>query len=195
MEAGVATVTNNGDSGAAQLPQALADAVDGNTISFTTPGPPPSPETPTTSITLTTGELVVNKNITISGPGADVLTVERDTGASAFRVFHVTSGHTVTIEGLSISNGNVVSGGGIYNDHSALTVRGCTLSGQLQLAANGKSGWWWHLLNNGIGGSAVLTRAQWRADRRTRRRTAGAAASKATLAVAEARRRPWSIAP
>src|SRR5438093_327501 len=73
------TVTNTNDSGVGSLRQALADANDGDTIDF-------SVATPAT-ITLTSGELVVNKSITISGPGADQLSVN---GNAASRVFHIT---------------------------------------------------------------------------------------------------------
>ena len=51
------------------------------------------------------------------------------------RVFHITTGHTVTIDALTIANGLADgtsfpgnSGGGIYNDHSTLTVSNCTLA-------------------------------------------------------------------
>ena len=80
-------------------------------------------------INLTSGELAITKNIAISGPGPDSLTVQRDSAASAFRIFHVNSGHTVTIEGITISNGNASSGAGIYNNHSILTVNTCVISG------------------------------------------------------------------
>jgi hypothetical protein len=52
------TVSNTNDNGADSLRQALADASDGDTIDFSITG----------AITLTTGELLVNKNLTISGP-------------------------------------------------------------------------------------------------------------------------------
>ena len=72
-------VTNTNDSGAGSLRQALAGANDGDTISFGVTG----------TITLSTGELVVDKSLTINGPGSDNLTVE---GSHASRVFHVSGG-------------------------------------------------------------------------------------------------------
>ena len=42
---------------------------------------------------------VIDKNITINGPGADQLAVTRSGG---FTVFHVLEGHFVTIKGLTI---------------------------------------------------------------------------------------------
>ena len=119
-----ATVMNTNDSGAGSLRDALVNAPDGDTINF-------SVTTPAT-ITLTTGELLVNKNFIISGPGADQLSVN---GNAASRVFHIASGKTVTISGLTITNGSATGnhpddfGGGIYSDHATLTVSDCTISG------------------------------------------------------------------
>src|SRR5438132_7839156 len=117
----VITVTNTNDSGPGSLRQALADANDGDTIDFAVTG----------TIGLTSGELLVDKAITISGPGAENLAVN---GNAKNRVFHVTGGN-VTISGLTITNGdasgNVLGGGGIYNDHSTLTVDNSTISGNL----------------------------------------------------------------
>jgi len=48
-------------------------------------------------------------------------------------VFHISSGETVTISGLTITNGHASgtfpgnSGGGIYNDHAMLTLDNCTI--------------------------------------------------------------------
>jgi hypothetical protein len=139
------------------LRQALADAQDGDTISFSVPTPASPNATTSSTITLTSGELTINKNMTISGPGANVLTVARDQSASAFRIFHVTPGHTVTIEGLTISNGadTGLGGGGMYNDHSMLTVKSCALIGNLTIAFASEGGGILNDANNG--GSATLT--------------------------------------
>ena len=119
--ANIITVTNTNDSGAGSLRQALSDANDGDTIEFAVTG----------TIGLTTGELLVDKSITISGPGANNLAID---GNAKNRVFHVTGGN-VTISGLTITNGNASGnfqgGGGIYNDHSTLTVNNSTISGNL----------------------------------------------------------------
>src|SRR6266496_2108647 len=86
------TVTNTNDSGAGSLRQALAAANDGDTITFAVSG----------TIGLTSGELLVDKSITISGPGAESLAVD---GNAMSRVFHIGSGKNVTISGLTITNG------------------------------------------------------------------------------------------
>jgi hypothetical protein len=115
--ANVITVTNTNDSGPGSLRQALADVNDGDTINFAVTG----------TIGLTSGELLVDKAITISGPGAENLTVN---GSAKSTVFHVVPGETVTISGLTIINGYTTgSGGGIHNDHATLTLSNCTITG------------------------------------------------------------------
>jgi hypothetical protein len=110
------TVTNANDSGPGSLRQALIDANDGDTIEFAVTG----------TIALTSGELLVAKNITISGPGAENLAVN---GNAKSTVFHIVPGETVTISGLTITNGSAGSGGGVHNDHAALTLNNCTITG------------------------------------------------------------------
>ena len=116
-------VITNADSGPGSLRQALADACPGSTISF-------DMNQVVSPITLTTGELIVNKNVTITGPGASLLTVS---GNLASRVFNIGSGVTAVISGLTVANGKVsasASGGGIYIDAGGtLTLTDSTLSG------------------------------------------------------------------
>ena len=60
------TVTNTNDSGPGSLRQALAYANDGDRINFAVTG----------TITLTSGGLGITKNVTISGPGANQLSID-----------------------------------------------------------------------------------------------------------------------
>src|SRR2546423_325420 len=116
-------VTNTDDSGAGSLRQAIADAnpAGGDTISFSVTG----------TITLSSGELVIDKALIISGPGASQLTVS---GNSASRVCNVTVAGpaAVTFSGLTIADGKVTSnanGAGISSTQGAtLNVTNCTLS-------------------------------------------------------------------
>src|SRR5262245_16126875 len=62
------TVTNNEDSGPGSLRADIAAAKSGDTIVF-------DPSLNGQTITLTSGELVINKNLTIQGPGAGLLTI------------------------------------------------------------------------------------------------------------------------
>jgi VCBS repeat-containing protein len=71
----------------------------------------------------------LSSNMEIEGPGADRLTVRRDTGGD-YRIFRVTSGSVVSISGITITNGNFPAGtgGGILNS-GTLTITGSTISG------------------------------------------------------------------
>src|SRR6516162_2574228 len=88
------TVTNLSDAGAGSLRQAILDTPAAGTVDFQ-PGL-------SGTITLTSGELLINKDLAISGPGAGLLTVS---GNSASRVFEVAASTTVNISGLTIANG------------------------------------------------------------------------------------------
>src|ERR1051325_118529 len=117
-------VTNTNDNGPGSLRQALVDAQNGDTIQF-------DPALNGQTITLTSGELVVDKNIIISGPGPTLLTVsELYIPKFLYRIFHLRPSHIVTIEGLTITGGyaNGSVGGGILNDHATLNINNCTIT-------------------------------------------------------------------
>ena len=68
------------------------------------------------SINLANGQLEITSDITITGPGAKILTVS---GFSSSRIFHVAIDATASISGLSLINGQAAleeNGGGIVND-------------------------------------------------------------------------------
>ena len=85
------------------------------------------------TISLPAALAAINSDVTIQGPGANLLTVKNTAAASATsRVFLINSGVTVTISGLTISGGNVTTGnlgGGIYNTGAVLNVNNSTISG------------------------------------------------------------------
>ena len=107
-------VTNTNDSGAGSLRQAIADAMPGDTINFDLSGCP-------CTIMLTSGELVINKDLTITGPGANLLTIS---GNNASRVFFINPGAAgatappsppfpvVILSNLKIANGKAQGGTG-----------------------------------------------------------------------------------
>jgi hypothetical protein len=114
------TVINTNDTGLGSLRQALVGANDGDTINF-------DPSLSGHKIKLTSGQLVVNRNLKIRGLGANNLAVD---GNRLSRVFYVNAGKTVTVSGLTITNGHVTNdGGGIYNDGATLTISNSTLNG------------------------------------------------------------------
>jgi predicted outer membrane repeat protein len=99
---------------------------------------------------LTSGELLVNKSVSILGPGAANLAVN---GNHSNRVFHVTAGTTVTIAGLTITNGFAIGaspnwpfGGGIWNEYGTLTVSNSLFAG------NSSSNYGGAIYNDGFSG-------------------------------------------
>ena len=138
-------VTNTNDSGPGSLRQALADANAGDTINF-------DHALNGRNISLTTAELVIDKNVTIHGPGRNLLGVFRSSNA-AFRIFHIMPNSTVTIAGLTINGGGVgdqQGGGGILNDHAMLTIESCAVQNSFGEYGGG-------VYNNGSAGSSTLT--------------------------------------
>jgi hypothetical protein len=89
------TVTSAADSGPGSLRSEIALAQSGDTITF-------DPGLAGQTITLTSGELAITKSLDIEGPGADQLTISGD---NASRVFDINSGATVTIAGMTITDG------------------------------------------------------------------------------------------
>src|SRR5262249_30412302 len=92
------TVTNNLDTGVAgdgSLRGEIAAAQSGDTIVFDT-------SLQGQTITLTSGQLAITKDLDIEGPGADQLAVS---GNHQSRVFAISGGVTVTIAGLTIADG------------------------------------------------------------------------------------------
>ena len=144
--AGPFIVTNASDSGAGSLRRVLIDTSDGDKIQF-------DPSLNGQTITLTSGELRVDKNITIIGPGAGQLSVN---GNAAGRVFYIGSAKIVTVSGLTVTNGAAPApnrwGGGIYNDHATLTLSNCTISGNSADQGNGGG-----IYNDGSGATLTIS--------------------------------------
>lgn len=118
------TVTSTADDGSpGTLRAALNAAVNGDTINLTGVSG---------TIALSDGELAIEKNVTIVGPGPGQLTVD---GQFDSRVFYIAPGSVVTISGLTIANGfdsyitSYGAGGGILNELGTLTVSNCVVTG------------------------------------------------------------------
>ena len=77
-------------------------------------------------------------NLEIEGPGADQLTVRRNTGGN-YRIFSVGRDRVVSISGINIANGNVPGsiGGGIFNGGGTLTITNSTISGNSTSSSGG----------------------------------------------------------
>ncbi|PYK09889.1 MAG: hypothetical protein DME65_11150, partial [Verrucomicrobia bacterium] len=114
------TVTNGNDNGPGSLRQAIFGASSGDTINFAAN---------VTTVRLTSSELQIDKNLTITGPGADRLTLRRSTTAPAFRILDIISNVTVSISSLTISNGLGVEDGAGIRSVGVLTLIDSTISG------------------------------------------------------------------
>ncbi len=151
---------NLADSGAGSLREVISGAPSGSAIVLTNSG----------TLVLTSGELLIEKDLSITGPGADQLAIS---GNNYGRVFNIGEGYTVEISGLTVrdgrgaqgaygsypgSNGSPGSpGGGIYNAGN-LTLNECAVmnsqagrGGAGRPGSLGSSGGWGGAGGNGGG--------------------------------------------
>ena len=109
------TVMNTNDSGAGSLRQAIIDAAAGDTINFAA--------NVTGTITLTSGQFVIRRDLTIDGPGADQLTLSGNNASAIFHIFQVSN---FAINRLTIANANGTSA--VNNDQSNTTLNDCVVT-------------------------------------------------------------------
>ena len=122
------TDLGEGEGQSGDLRYCLTNAVSGDTVAFGVTG----------TINLTGALPDLTQSINIAGPGADLLTVRRDTGGG-YRIFDVAVGAAVNIYGLTISNGFVSGlgkGAGISNQ-GTVTVAHTTITAN---SGNGSGG-------------------------------------------------------
>jgi predicted outer membrane repeat protein len=130
------TVTNTLDSGPGSLRAEIAAAAaqGGDTIVFSS--------TLKGQITLTGEELLINKSLTIQGPGAGQLAIS---GGNSSRVFEVAAGVQDTLAGLTITGGDGNpaaaafdgNGGGAILNWGTLTLSSSTVSGNTAYPSGG----------------------------------------------------------
>ncbi|MCB0040603.1 MAG: hypothetical protein KDE23_13035 [Caldilinea sp.] len=108
-------ITSTDDSGPGTLRQAIADAAPGDVIVF-------DASLVGATITLTSGELLIDKDLTIDGGAAYWITLS---GGYTVRVIHVAESAEVTLRNLIITRGSTADaaagesaagGGGIFNE-------------------------------------------------------------------------------
>ena len=116
-------VTDDADSGAGTLRQALADVATGGTITFAD------------DMTIyLAGTLTLGRDVTIDGAGHAV-TISGDSdqdGAGEVRAFDVHNMVGLTLNNLTIEkgvDGNDIDGGGAVKNYGAVTATNCTFSG------------------------------------------------------------------
>lgn len=128
------------------LREAIANAASGEVITFSVTG----------AINLTNvghvGELVINKQLTIQGPGANLLTIKAfDPNVIGFkngdgsRVFNIDDGNSsmfvdVTISGVTLTDGDVAGDGGAIRSQEHLTIQNSVITGNYAFGANGGGG-------------------------------------------------------
>ncbi|MBL8063100.1 MAG: S-layer homology domain-containing protein [Anaerolineales bacterium] len=117
----VNTLTDENDGSCIDADCSLRDAIavasPGDSITFSVTG----------TIILSMGELIVNKNLTITGPGSGQLTLD---GNNASRIFNMPISNpisnTVIISGMTMTKGyadpNMVCGGGAIANNAFLTM-------------------------------------------------------------------------
>lgn len=128
-------VTNLDDQGPGSLRSEIASAAPGDTIGFTVSG----------TIRLTTGPLVLNRPLTIRGPGSSALAIS---GNQLTRVFDVGADAEIILSDLTIENGQAPNGadftttpgghGGAIDNAGTLDINRCVLRNNR--AGNGGSG-------------------------------------------------------
>lgn len=113
-------VTNLNDHGPGSLRQAIALAENGGAITFA--------KNLKGTLTLTSGALIIAKNLAISGPGASNLTIS---AGNRSNVIEVLENHFVTLSNITITKGNggnSQQGGAVLNN-GTLVIINCVLSG------------------------------------------------------------------
>jgi hypothetical protein len=141
-QAGTIPVTNTKDSGDGSLRQAISDAAAGATIVFNIPTSDRGydPDTGIYTIALSTAQLTIDKDLTISGPGAKSLNIVRSAnpGTPEFTVLSIAANRFVSVTGLAISNGSGNAGGGVYADqNSSLLLDNVVVSGNAAVSGGG----------------------------------------------------------
>jgi CSLREA domain-containing protein len=82
-------------------------------------------------INLTQALPSITESVSITGPGAEKVTVRRSTGGN-YNVFNVATNGAVSFSGIAISNGRVTGfnvGGGINNTNGIVNVSSCSITG------------------------------------------------------------------
>ena len=168
-------ITSTADSGAGSLRQGIIATPAGGTIEFNIPATQPGYNSTTGifTITLTSGELQIGRDLAIVGPTNAKVAIS---GNNVSRVFNVLAG-TVTISNVTVTKGAAVGtagmnaannggsptpatpggpaeGGGVFNQGN-LTLRNCTVSGNEARGGQGGGSDTTQSLTAGAGGGSA----------------------------------------
>lgn len=125
-------VSSAADTGTGTLRDSIAAAEAGDVLAFDASGAFAGPQT----VTLASGQLTLEKSLTIVGPGRDLLTLE---GGGSQRLFTVEPGAEVSLSGVTLQNGVGQDGGGSVLSNSvggAVVNRGNLTLASVTLAGN-----------------------------------------------------------
>ena len=155
FEAQSFVVTNTNNTGAGSLRQAITDAnaiAGSDTIVFNIPTSGPGCEFGVCTISLATALPDLTTDVVISGPGANLVTVQRseDLATPLFSIFTIPQNVTVTISGLMITNADSPQNGGAIRNFGALTLTGLIFSNN-HTSAGGSA------ILNAVNGTVTLT--------------------------------------
>lgn len=114
-------VTNTDDNGSGSLRDIIRCASSGDTVSFSL--------APVSQITLTTGEIVIDKHLILDGPGMVDLTIS---GNNASRIFHILPAKGVYINNLALKNATSVVNGGAMLVEGNLSLTNVLLENNFQ---------------------------------------------------------------
>jgi predicted outer membrane repeat protein len=126
------TVTNTADSGAGSLRQALDEAnsnAGADIIVFDAGS--------AGTITLTTGQLDISDDVTITGLGAADSIISGNNNSRIFYIYNYDDPLTVSISGLTMTDGAAGTGGAIANWGNDLTLSSVVLTGNEAIDTGG----------------------------------------------------------
>ncbi|MAS94434.1 MAG: hypothetical protein CMO55_14640 [Verrucomicrobiales bacterium] len=157
--AGILTIQSFRDSGQGSLRELIANAVDGDSIQF----PAGDPET----INLTSGPLVIDKNITIDGsfaPGGITIDAGFLSG-----IFQIDGARDVIFKNLNLTGGaisagtgaaiNQPDGGTLWIEDCRIENNDCTLDGIFSIFYDGNTGDEVFMINTTVDGNTSETGA------------------------------------
>ena len=114
-------VLNTNDAGPGSLRDVIACVPGGTSIDFDLP--------PNSQIVLTSGEIIINKNIILVGSGMLDLTIS---GNNASRIFHILPGKSLTLENMALKNASYPSNGGAIWTEGDLELKNVLFENNLE---------------------------------------------------------------